>query len=122
MSSGNVGVIFSKTAAQVRVTAVLSNSLRSLTTTAVELATQANDNEDHTVAAALLTESGAIVTGVNAFHFLGGPCAEVTALANHATAQSGAPVIAAVAAHGPTSDVLPPCGKCRQVLFDLGHV
>lgn len=119
MSSVNVGAIFSKTAARVRVTAVLSKSLRSLTTTAVDLATQANDNEDHTVAAALLTKSGAIVTGVNAFHFLGGPCAEVTALANHATTQSGDPVIAAVAAHGPTSDVLPPCGKCRQVLFDL---
>lgn len=33
---------------------------------------------------ALMTKTGEIVTGVNAFHFLGGPCAEITALANHA--------------------------------------
>lgn len=101
------------------VVAVLSRPLRSLTTAAVELATEANDDEDHTVAAALLTKSGATVTGVNAFHFLGGPCAEITALANHAAAHQGDPVVAVAAAYGPTTDVLPPCGKCRQVLFDL---
>lgn len=99
--------------------AVLPSPLRSLTATAVELATKVNDNGDHTVAAALLTKSGTTVTGVNAFHFLGGPCAEVTALANHATAHQGDPVVAVAAAYGPTADVLPPCGKCRQVLFDL---
>lgn len=98
---------------------MISSALRSLTTTAVELAKRVNDNGDHTVAAALLTKGGATVTGVNAFHFLGGPCAEITALANHAAAYQGDPVIAVAAAYGPTADVLPPCGKCRQVLFDL---
>lgn len=105
--------------APVMVVAVLSRPLRSLATTAVELATEINDDGDHTVAAALLTQSGATVTGVNAFHFLGGPCAETTALANHAAAHHGDPVAAVATAYGPTADVLPPCGKCRQVLFDL---
>lgn len=101
------------------VLAMLSRPLRTLTTTSVEFATAVHDDGDHTVAAALLTKSGATVTGVNAFHFLGGPCAEITALANHAAAHKGDPVVAVVAAYGPTADVLPPCGKCRQVLFDL---
>lgn len=101
------------------VEAVLPSLLRSLTTAAINLATRINDDADHTVAAALLTKSGATVTGVNAFHFLGGPCAEITALANHAATHKGDPVVAVVAAYGATTDVLPPCGKCRQVLFDL---
>lgn len=28
-------------------------------------------------------------------------------------------MVAVAAVYGPTADVLPPCGKCRQVLFDL---
>ena len=59
----------------VGVSIVWKNPHRSLTTTAVELATAVNDDGDHTVAAAVLTKSGATVTGVNAFHSLGGPCA-----------------------------------------------
>lgn len=98
---------------------VLSKPLRSLTTIAIELATEINDNGDHTVAAALLTKSGETITGVNAFHFLGGPCAEITALANRAATHQSDPVVAVVAAYGSTADVLPPCGKCRQILFDL---
>lgn len=98
---------------------MLSNDLRALTRVAAELAREVNDGEDHTVAAALLTVSGAIVTGVNAYHFLGGPCAEVTALANHAATHTGDPVTTVVAVSGVTGQVIPPCGKCRQILFDL---
>lgn len=89
------------------VIAMLSNLHRSLTTAAVELATAVNDDGDYTVGAALMTKTGATVTGVNAFHFLGGPCAEITALANHAAAYQDDPVVAVAAAYGPTADVLP---------------
>lgn len=98
---------------------MLSNPHRSLTKAAIEVATAVNDDGDHTVGAALMTKTGEIVTGVNAFHFLGGPCAEITALANHAAANQDDPVVAVTAAYGPTAEVLAPCGKCRQVLFDL---
>ena len=97
---------------------MLSRSLRGLTRTAADLADQIDDGETHAVAAAFQTQSGAVVTGVNLFHFLGGPCAEVTAVANHAASFPDDPVRAVVAVHG-GHDVIPPCGKCRQVLHDL---
>lgn len=56
--------------------------------------------------------------GLNAYHFLGGPCGEISALANHAASHPEDPIRAVVAVHGPTGQVLSPCGKCRQVLFD----
>ena len=98
---------------------MLSDDLRRLTRETTHYAQQWNDGEDHTVAAGLLTESGRIVSGLNAYHFLGGPCGEIAALSNHAAHASGDPILAVVAVHGPTGAVIPPCGKCRQVLFDL---
>ena len=56
--------------------------------------------------------------GLNAFHFLGGPCGEISALANHAAECADDPVVAVAAVYGPTGQVISPCGKCRQVLFD----
>lgn len=97
---------------------MINATLRKLVQAATNVAVRCNDDQDHTVGAALLTRSGEIVTGVNAFHFLGGPCAEVSALANHASAHPDDPVVAVAAAYGPTGQVIPPCGKCRQVLFD----
>lgn len=95
---------------------MISNDARDLVRQAVDHATRWNDGEDHTVAAALRTRSGATVLGLNTYHFLGGPCGEISALSNHAASRPDDPV---VAAYGPSGDVIAPCGKCRQILFDL---
>ena len=98
---------------------MISNKLRNLLAEATTHVQRYQDGGDHTVAAALLTESGKHVLGLNAFHFLGGPCGEVSALANHAASYPEDPIQAVVAVYGPTGQVVPPCGKCRQVLFDV---
>lgn len=97
---------------------MLNAALRQLVDAAATHAKQCNDDQDHTVAAALLTRSGRTVLGLNAHHFLGGPCGEISALANHAATCPKDPIDAIVAVYGPTGDVIAPCGKCRQVLFD----
>ena len=97
---------------------MITDELRELLATATTHAQRFNDGEDHTVAAALLTESGKHVLGLNSYHFLGGPCGEISALANHAASHPEDSIRAVVAVHGPTGQVLSPCGKCRQVLFD----
>lgn len=98
---------------------MITQSLRTLVSSATTHAERFNNDEDHTVAAALLTRSGKHVLGLNAYHFLGGPCGEITALANHAATHPSDPVVAVVAVYGPTGQVIAPCGKCRQVLYDL---
>ncbi|MEL4358928.1 MULTISPECIES: ASCH domain-containing protein [unclassified Luteococcus] len=97
---------------------MITAALRQLVQTATAHAKQCNDDNNHTVAAALLTKSGQTVLGLNAFHFLGGPCGEISALANHAATCPEDPIDAIVAVYGPTGQVISPCGKCRQVLFD----
>lgn len=101
------------------VVGVLSNDDRGLVRAAAAHAVVVNDDGDHTVAAALRLQSGAVVFGVNTYHFLGGPCGEISALSNRAATHPDDPVVAVAAVHGPTGDVIAPCGKCRQVLFDL---
>lgn len=71
------------------------------------------------MAAGLLTESGRVILGMNTYHFLGGPCGEIAALSNHASTAPDDPIVAVVAVYGPTGDIIAPCGKCRQVIFDL---
>lgn len=78
-----------------------------------------NDDADHTVAAGLLTESGRIILGLNTFHFLGGPCGEIAALSNHASTAPEDPIVSVAAARGAHGEIISPCGKCRQVLFDV---
>ncbi|MBM7815718.1 cytidine deaminase [Brevibacterium paucivorans] len=97
---------------------MINTALRQLVDAATDHAKQCNDDHDHTVAAALLTRSGRTVLGLNAHHFLGGPCGEISALANHAATCPEDPIDAIVAVYGPTGHVISPCGKCRQVLFD----
>ncbi|QTH58552.1 ASCH domain-containing protein [Corynebacterium hindlerae] len=82
-------------------------------------AEQTSNGDATTVAAGLLTASGQIILGVNVYHFLGGPCAEVSALSKHAEIAADDPVTTVVAVYGPAGDVISPCGKCRQILFDL---
>lgn len=73
--------------------------------------------DNHTVAAAARARDGRIVTAVNAYHFTGGPCAELVVIG--AAATQGAYELDAIVAVGDRErGVIPPCGRCRQVLFD----
>lgn len=40
-------------------------------------------------------------------------------MSNHASTSPDDAIVAAVAVYGPTGEVIPPCGKCRQIFFDL---
>jgi cytidine deaminase len=77
-----------------------------------------SDDYFHTVAASVRDSNGTVFTGLNVFHFTGGPCAELVALGTARTA--GARELRTIVAvgHGGRG-VLAPCGRCRQVLVDL---
>ncbi|MEV7688939.1 cytidine deaminase family protein [Streptomyces bungoensis] len=73
--------------------------------------------DNHTVAAAARARDGRIVTAVNAYHFTGGPCAEMV-LIGTAAAQGAYELDEIVAVGDRDRGVIPPCGRCRQVLLD----
>ncbi|WP_314252901.1 cytidine deaminase [Streptomyces sp. DSM 40907] len=73
--------------------------------------------DNHTVAAAARARDGRIITAVNAYHFTGGPCAELVLIGTAAT--QGAYVLDTIVAVGDRDrGIIPPCGRCRQVLLD----
>jgi cytidine deaminase len=81
--------------------------------------TDAGPDQDgvHTMGAAVRAADGRMFPGVNLYHFTGGPCAELVALA--AARAGGAreiTTIVAVGNHG--RGPVGPCGRDRQVLFD----
>jgi cytidine deaminase len=69
------------------------------------------------MAAAARARDGRIVTAVNAYHFTGGPCAELV-LIGAAAAQGAYELETIVAVGDRDRGVVPPCGRCRQVLLD----
>lgn len=73
--------------------------------------------DNHTMAAAARAGDGRIVTAVNAYHFTGGPCAELV-LIGTAAAQGVYELKTIVAVGDRDRGVVPPCGRCRQVLLD----
>ncbi|QFR02154.1 cytidine deaminase [Streptomyces phaeolivaceus] len=73
--------------------------------------------DDHTMAAAGRARDGRIITAVNAYHFTGGPCAELV-LIGTAAAQGAYELDTVVAVGDRDRGVVPPCGRCRQVLLD----
>ncbi|MFF3946869.1 cytidine deaminase [Streptomyces sp. NPDC001902] len=73
--------------------------------------------DNHTMAAAARDRDGRIVTAVNAYHFTGGPCAELV-LIGAAAAQGAYDLETIVAVGDRDRGVVPPCGRCRQVLLD----
>ncbi|KUJ69473.1 cytidine deaminase [Streptomyces albus subsp. albus] len=73
--------------------------------------------DNHTMAAAARARDGRIVTAVNTYHFTGGPCAELV-LIGAAAAQGVYELETIVAAGDRERGVVPPCGRCRQVLLD----
>jgi cytidine deaminase len=88
-----------------------------LTDVARALIDARTDHANHTTAAAARTASGRIITGVNVFHFTGGPCAELVVIGSAAAAGAGEQTeIVAVGDGG--RGILSPCGRCRQVLAD----
>ncbi|MFE9499781.1 cytidine deaminase family protein [Streptomyces collinus] len=73
--------------------------------------------DNHTMAAAARARDGRIVTAVNAYHFTGGPCAELVVI-GAAAAQGAYDLHTIVAVGDRDRGVVPPCGRCRQVLLD----
>lgn len=73
--------------------------------------------DNHTMAAAGRAQDGRIVTAVNVYHFTGGPCAELVLLGT-AAAQGAYELDTIVAVGDRDRGVVPPCGRCRQVLVD----
>jgi len=75
------------------------------------------DDSKHTVGAAARTAGGQIITGVNVYHFTGGPCAEIVVLGRAVTEGAG-DLVEIVAVGDRNRGILSPCGRCRQVLAD----
>ena len=76
-----------------------------------------NEGGVHTVGAAVRDQDGRMFTGVNLYHFTGGPCAELVALgAARAHGARHLTHIVAVGNHG--RGAIGPCGRDRQVLLD----
>ncbi|WP_405546805.1 cytidine deaminase [Streptomyces phaeochromogenes] len=84
---------------------------------AAHLARTCCRGDNHTMAAAARAQDGRIVTAVNAYHFTGGPCAELV-LVGAAAAQDAYYLDTMVAVGDRDRGVVPPCGRCRQVLVD----
>lgn len=82
------------------------------------LARTLGSNSNHTVAAAAMDTNNRIHTAVNVYHFTGGPCAELVVIGVAATAEAG-PLVAMAAAGDGGRGLIPPCGRCRQVMLDL---
>ncbi|MFI6864692.1 cytidine deaminase family protein [Streptomyces sp. NPDC050421] len=72
---------------------------------------------NHTMAAAARAQDGRIITAANVYHFTGGPCAELVLLGT-AAAQGAYELDTIVAVGDGDRGVVPPCGRCRQVLLD----
>ncbi|MEW2076483.1 cytidine deaminase [Streptomyces sp. NPDC013433] len=90
---------------------------RELVEAAAQVARTRCRGDNHTMAAAGRGRDGRIVTAVNAYHFTGGPCAELV-LVGAAAAQGIYELETIVAVGDRGRGVVPPCGRCRQVLLD----
>ena len=99
-------------------TAITQRIIDSLIQSASEMLARSGDGDNHTVAASIYADDGVIYSGVNLYHFTGGPCAEIVALARLASDNGGAKPLAIVAVADRERGVVAPCGRCRQVLAD----
>ncbi|RII17106.1 Blasticidin-S deaminase [Streptomyces sp. YIM 130001] len=88
-----------------------------LVAVARQLAATRSRGDNHTVAAAARARDGRIATGMNVYHFTGGPCAELVAIGAGA-AEGAYDLVTMVAVGSDGRGVIPPCGRCRQVLLD----
>ncbi|KWV29880.1 MULTISPECIES: cytidine deaminase family protein [Micromonospora] len=98
-------------------TTMLLDTDRALVQAATAVAKLRCRSANHTVAAAARTADGRVFTGVDLLHPTGGPCAEIVVLGTAAT--QGVGKLEAIVAVGDRGrGVVPPCGRCRQVLLD----
>ena len=98
----------------------VERALAELARTTIDAVTDAGPDADgvHTMGAAVRSADGRTFAGVNLFHFTGGPCAELVALA--AARAAGATAITHVVAVGNHGrGIQAPCGRDRQVFVDL---
>jgi cytidine deaminase len=99
------------------------SSTESNVQTLVEVATKTISSipvtKTYSVASAALSSDGRIFTGMNVYHFAGGPCAEIVALGNAAAGGAADDLTLIVAVGNKKRGVIPPCGRCRQMLLDL---
>ena len=93
------------------------NTIDSLFQSASEMLARSGDGDKHTVAASIYASDGVIYSGVNVFHFTGGPCAEIVALAR-LISDSDAKPLAIIAVADSDRGTISPCGRCRQILAD----
>ncbi|AGP53903.1 cytidine deaminase family protein [Streptomyces rapamycinicus] len=84
---------------------------------ATQVAAARSRGDNHTVAAAARDRDGRIVTAMNAYHFTGGPCAELVVI-GAAAAQGAYDLVTMVAVGDRGRGVIPPCGRCRQMMLD----
>jgi cytidine deaminase len=84
---------------------------------AAEVADHFSHPDSHTVAAAARATDGRIFVGMNVYHFTGGPCAELVVI-GAAAAEGMRDLRTIVAVSSRQREILPPCGRCRQVLID----
>lgn len=96
-----------------------STPIQTLVTAATSTIRSLPISATHSVAAAALSADGRVFTGVNVFHFTGGPCAEIVALGNAAAHGAADQLTHIVAVGNEGRGVIPPCGRCRQMLLDL---
>ncbi len=92
--------------------------INSLIQSASEMLARSGDGDNHTVAASLYAEDSLTYSGMNLYHFTGGPCAEIVALARLVSEGDGAKPLAIVAVADRERGVIAPCGRCREVLAD----
>lgn len=97
---------------------ISQSMIDTLIQSASEMLARNGDGDKHTVAASVYANDGLIYSGVNLFHFTGGPCAEIVALARLASDAGGAKPLAIVAVADRERGVIAPCGRCRQILSD----
>ena len=92
---------------------------RQLVQAAIEVVTKNYREERHTVGAAVLCASGKMYAGVNVESVGYGPCAEPIAI-GAAVSQGEKQFVTVVAVQGGTAGfpVIPPCGNCRQLIWD----
>ena len=79
---------------------------------------RSGDGDNHTVAASIYSDNGKVYSGMNLYHFTGGPCAEIVALAWLVSEGDGAKPLVIVAVADRERGVIAPCGRCREVLAD----
>lgn len=95
----------------------LTDADRELIDAARRTVDENSDGDVHTMGAAVRAADGRIFTGINVYHFTGGPCAELVAL-GHARASGARELVAIVAVGDEGRGPQAPCGRDRQVLAD----